>query len=250
MFESTLSAQGLNESERRLGPLSAAVIGHLAIVFAVVAVTAFIVPPITTREPSELPPLVTILRPPNLGSPDPALQQQKKGTDGAKSKRAVVPQPPVEAPKPPAATPDRLMSEHEPPATEGPPGFDEGEPGLVDGTGRGSGERPGLTEGDPGGDGSDPVVVTGDMTKPALLVKVEPTYPDVARMARLSGRVTISAVIGLDGSVESAEVLASTSPLFSDTAIGAVRKWRYRPALMNGKPVRVYFTVVVDFSLR
>jgi protein TonB len=88
------------------------------------------------------------------------------------------------------------------------------------------------------------------MTKPMLLVKVEPTYPDVARMARLSGRVTISAVIGLDGSVESAEVLASTSPLFSDTAIGAVRKWRYRPALMNGKPVRVYFTVVVDFSLR
>ena len=34
-----------------------------------------------------------------------------------------------------------------------------------------------------------------------------------------------------------------------DTAIEAVLQWRYEPALQNGKPVEVYFTVVVDFSL-
>jgi TonB family protein len=57
-------------------------------------------------------------------------------------------------------------------------------------------------------------------------------------------------VIGLDGGVESAEVLASTNPLFDRAAADAVRKWRYRAATMNGAPVRVYFTVVVDFVVR
>ena len=38
--------------------------------------------------------------------------------------------------------------------------------------------------------------------------------------------------------------------VFDQAALGAVRRWRYSPALMNGKPVRVYFTVVVSFVLR
>jgi protein TonB len=57
-------------------------------------------------------------------------------------------------------------------------------------------------------------------------------------------------VIGEDGGVESAEVVASKNPMFDQTALDAVRRWRYRPALMNGKPVRVYFVVVVDFIVR
>ena len=88
------------------------------------------------------------------------------------------------------------------------------------------------------------------MVRPVLLVKVEPVYPEVARRAGLSGKVTVSAVIGLEGGVESAEVLASTNPLFDRAALDAVRKWRYRPATMSGRPVRVYFTVVVDFLVR
>jgi outer membrane biosynthesis protein TonB len=38
--------------------------------------------------------------------------------------------------------------------------------------------------------------------------------------------------------------------LFDEAAVEAVGKWRYRPALMNGKPVRVYFSVVVSFVAR
>jgi TonB family protein len=57
-------------------------------------------------------------------------------------------------------------------------------------------------------------------------------------------------VVAEDGSVESVEVLASTNPLFTDAAVDAVRKWRYRPASMGGRPVRVFFSVVVDFVVR
>ena len=75
-------------------------------------------------------------------------------------------------------------------------------------------------------------------------------YPRVARQAGLGGRVTVRAVIAPDGSVESVEVFSSTNPLFNDAAVEAVRRWRYRPALMNGRPVRVYFSVVVNFLVR
>ena len=92
--------------------------------------------------------------------------------------------------------------------------------------------------------------VTGEMVRPVLLVKGEPEYPRAARQAGLGGRVTLRAVIAEDGSVEAVEVLSSSNSLFDSSAVDAVRKWRYRPALMNGRPVRVYFSVVVNFIVR
>ena len=92
--------------------------------------------------------------------------------------------------------------------------------------------------------------ITGEMVRPVLLVKSEPMYPQSARRAGLGGRVTLRAVIAEDGSVESVEVFSSTNSLFDQAAVDAVRTWRYRPALMNGRPVRVYFSVVVSFTVR
>jgi protein TonB len=151
----------------------------------------------------------------------------------------------------PTATPDRLPDA---PASDedaaddagrgarGDPNGDErGVPGSV-GAGSGGGDT------DPGG--SLPQALTGDMERPVLLSKVEPAYPNAARIARMAGRVTVEAVVGLDGRVESAAVISSTSSLFDDAALDAVRHWRYRPALMNGRPVRVYFKVAVEFVIR
>jgi TonB family protein len=36
---------------------------------------------------------------------------------------------------------------------------------------------------------------------------------------------------------------------FDEAAIQAVKEWRYKPGLQNGKPVDVYFTIIVDFYL-
>ena len=89
-----------------------------------------------------------------------------------------------------------------------------------------------------------------EMIAPVLLHKVSPVYPEVPRKARLQGRVTVQAVIGLDGSVEAVEILRTSNPLFDGAALDAVKQWRYRPATMNGIPVRVFFTVEVGFVLR
>jgi len=70
-------------------------------------------------------------------------------------------------------------------------------------------------------------------------------------VARLEGNVILQAIIRSDGSVGNVEVLRTNRPSmgFEDAAISAVSQWRYKPALQNGRPVEVYFTVFVDFKL-
>jgi protein TonB len=93
----------------------------------------------------------------------------------------------------------------------------------------------------------------GDVTNPQLIPesKVEPEYPELARVARLEGNVILQAVIHSDGTVGEIEVLRSSRPNmgFEDAAIDAVKQWEYNPALQNGRPVDVYFTVFVEFKL-
>jgi TonB family protein len=90
----------------------------------------------------------------------------------------------------------------------------------------------------------------GDVTKPELIeaTKVPPRYPDAARKAKISGRVTLQAVVKKDGSVGDIQVLQSPGSKFGfdDAAIAAVKQWRYKPATQNGRPIDVYFTIVVD----
>ena len=54
-----------------------------------------------------------------------------------------------------------------------------------------------------------PVRVGGAIHEPALLHRVEPTYPEIAQFAQLSGLVILEAVVGKDGCVESLKVLRS-----------------------------------------
>jgi len=239
MFESTLEAQGLNVGERRLGTLSAAALAHVGIGLAIVAVTALIVPPVHPPDPPPGPFAIVTMIPLGDVAPKPA-PAPKKGTDTAKPGRTLAPPQVLPAPESDAA-PDGPDLPGE--GTRGDPnGSTLGIPGGIgdDDGGAGPGDGPGV----------DPVELTGDMVRPVLLEKVSPSYPRVARQARLGGRVTVRAVIAPDGSVESVEVFSSTNPLFNDAAVEAVRRWRYRPALMNGRPVRVYFSVVVDFLVR
>jgi protein TonB len=93
----------------------------------------------------------------------------------------------------------------------------------------------------------------GDVTNPILIPesKIEPEYPELARVARLEGNVILQAIIHDDGTVGDIEILRCNRPNmgFEDSAVEAVSQWRYKPALQNGKPVEVYFTVFVEFKL-
>jgi TonB family protein len=101
---------------------------------------------------------------------------------------------------------------------------------------------------------SDPRITGSDgVTNPTLIAdsQVRPDYPEPARQARLQGNVILEAIIRADGTVGEISVLRCTQPHagFEEAAIDAVRQWLYEPATQNGRPVDVYFTVVVEFQL-
>jgi TonB family protein len=93
----------------------------------------------------------------------------------------------------------------------------------------------------------------GGVTNPQLLPKskVLPKYPEEGAKARVEGQVSFFCLVSKDGSVEEFHVVKAPAGGygFAESAIKAVRKWRYKPALMDGKPVDAYFTVIVDFFL-
>jgi len=93
----------------------------------------------------------------------------------------------------------------------------------------------------------------GGVSNPELIPgsRVVPEYPELARMGRIEGRVILQALIHGDGTVGEVTVLRCNRPAvgFEDSAIAAVQQWRYEPATFHGRPVEVYFTVIVEFVL-
>jgi periplasmic protein TonB len=81
-----------------------------------------------------------------------------------------------------------------------------------------------------------------------LVRKVTPTYPPLARQARIQGQVVLRAVISKDGSIEGL-TLVSGHPMLVQSALEAVKQWKYKPYLLNGEPVEVDTEVMVNFTL-
>jgi protein TonB len=95
-----------------------------------------------------------------------------------------------------------------------------------------------------------PVRIGGQITAPALLHRVEPTYPEMARFAQLSGIVILEAVVSTDGCVESVKILRSRHPLLDKPSEEALLQWRYSPLVLNGIPTSFVLTVTFNFSVQ
>ncbi len=81
-----------------------------------------------------------------------------------------------------------------------------------------------------------------------LIQKTVPTYPPIAKAARVSGTVVLQATISKQGTIENLHVVSGPAML-QQSAMDAVRTWRYRPYLLNNEPVEVDTTVNVIFTL-
>jgi protein TonB len=75
-----------------------------------------------------------------------------------------------------------------------------------------------------------------------------PQYPAIAKAARIQGTVVLQATISKAGTIENLHVL-SGPPMLQQSAMEAVKTWRYRPYLLNGEPVEVETQVNVIFTL-
>jgi protein TonB len=81
-----------------------------------------------------------------------------------------------------------------------------------------------------------------------LIYRVQPVYPPLARQARVQGSVELRALISRTGTIENLIVVRG-HPMLSAVAIDAVRRWRYRPYLLNSQPVEVETEITVNFLL-
>ncbi len=81
-----------------------------------------------------------------------------------------------------------------------------------------------------------------------LIHRVEPIFPELARQTRREGTVELHAIIATDGSVSSLQFLSGDA-LFAQSALDAVRQWRYKPTILNGHPVEVDTHITVIYKL-
>ena len=90
--------------------------------------------------------------------------------------------------------------------------------------------------------------VEGSVQDSRLVEKIAPVYPPrTEEDVHEAGVVQLAVVVGKDGIVKDVHPLAGPE-LLTDSAMEAVRQWRYRPTLLNGIPVEVQTTVEVSFT--
>jgi periplasmic protein TonB len=94
----------------------------------------------------------------------------------------------------------------------------------------------------------DRVRVSSGVASGNLINKVQPQYPPIARTNRIAGTVVLHALISKAGSIENLQVV-SGHPMLTQSALEAVRQWKYKPYLLNGEPVEVETTIQVNFNL-
>jgi protein TonB len=172
------------------------------------------------------------------------------------------PPPPPPAPKaatpvkpvtPQAPEPDKFTAPVETPDQVKPETVDVGVTGGVPGGVEG-GVPGGVVGGVVGGlpDAPPPPVqavrVGGQIKEPKKVHNVSPSYPDIAKQARVQGIVILECTISPQGKVTDVKVLRGI-PLLDQAAIDAVKQWVYTPTLLNGVPVPVIMTVTVNFKL-
>lgn len=136
------------------------------------------------------------------------------------------------------------------PVVSGPIGDPFGVPGPPS---DGRGKRGGIGDGDRRGvgDGEGPraYAMSAVSSAPVLIYKVEPEFSEEARRARFNGLVVLRVVIDEKGTPTRIEVVQSPGLGLAERAVASVAQWRFRPGRMNGRPVAVWATVEVSFSL-
>jgi periplasmic protein TonB len=78
--------------------------------------------------------------------------------------------------------------------------------------------------------------------------RVSPAYPQIARMSRVSGIVTVYLVVNEKGEVEKVERADGPAQL-QQAATDAARRWKFLPTVVDGQPVRVTGYLSFNFSL-
>ena len=129
------------------------------------------------------------------------------------------------------------------------PGRDGGV-GAGAGRGVGPGSGAGVGPGSGGGAGGGPYRMGSGISPPAIRHEVKPVYTADALRREIEGDVVLEVVVLANGEVGDIRVVRSLSYGLDETAVNAMRQWRFHPARRQGVTVDVVVEVAMEFRLR
>jgi TonB family protein len=88
------------------------------------------------------------------------------------------------------------------------------------------------------------------VTPPKVESRVEPQYPQAARLARVTGKIVMGVVIKKDGTVDVIRVVQGLGGGLTDSAVDAIKQWKFIPGQKDGQAVDVALNIEVQFNLR
>jgi protein TonB len=121
--------------------------------------------------------------------------------------------------------------------------------GVVGGTPGGTGTEPAPAPPPEPPKPEGPLRVGGDVKAPVVQHRVDPIYSDMARKTHVNGIVIVEAIINKNGEVEQVKVIKGLPMGLSESAVEAVKQWKFKPGTLNGEPVDVIFNLTVNFKL-
>jgi periplasmic protein TonB len=121
--------------------------------------------------------------------------------------------------------------------------------GNGNGSGIGSGSGNGIGPGSGGNTGGGPMHVGGSVLPPSVLFSVEPEFSEEARKAKFSGNVQVYLWVDEHGNPSHVQIVRGVGMGLDQKAVDAVRQYKFKPAMQNGKPVKVDLYVDVNFNI-
>jgi len=124
-----------------------------------------------------------------------------------------------------------------------------GSMGNGKGSGVGAGNGSGLGPGSGGNYGGGLRAIGGGVSSPIVIHEVEPEFSEEARRAKFMGNVLVNLIVDAKGMPENVHVARGVGMGLDQKAVEAVKQYRFKPALENGKPVAVELNVLVNFQI-
>jgi protein TonB len=121
--------------------------------------------------------------------------------------------------------------------------------GIGSGGGIGSGKRSGYGPGEGGGYGGGLYHVGGGVAAPQLVSAPDPEFSDEARRTNFEGVCVVSLIVDAQGNPQRVQVVHALGKGLDEKAVEAVRRYRFKPATLQGKPVAVELNIEVNFRL-
>jgi len=121
--------------------------------------------------------------------------------------------------------------------------------GNGSGGGIGSGSGNGIGPGSGGNTGGGVMHVGGSVKAPLLTFSVDPEFSEEARKAKFSGNVQVYLYVDEQGNPSHVRVVRGVGMGLDEKAVEAVRQYKFKPAMQNGKPVKVDLYIDVNFQI-